>query len=263
MKSAFFLVFTIACTCLRGEETAKSDTRNQDLKAIIEHTTLSPEVDLLFNMLILGATTESQKTVDVEEIIEKFRKSCEEEAILAQFTASYSVFSDDEIHELRKMVENPLYTKYSVHAGQQWQADIQVMKGLFKDLVDQYGVLKADDDFSLLSEIVEVTSENFQREVAESQKPVIIDFYSSSCPPCRLMEPIMEELSHAYAGEICFVKINCDTQNEIAQRYKVSGLPTFVFLRPAEEKAFMKCSGFTSKRDFLSKIAALLESVKE
>lgn len=246
---------------MQGNEPALPNTRNQDLRAILNNIWLNPKMDVYFNMLITSAAIQGQKTVDPEEIIKKFRDSFEEESTLAKFTAYYSVFSDKEVHEIRQVFENPTYLKYVDHESQNMQAEMALVTDLFTGLVDKYGVINKITDVSSNSKIIEVTQENFQKEIAQSKKPVIIDVYSSACQPCHLMEPILEELSQEYGDEICFVKINCEKQSELIQKYRVTSLPTLLFIKPGQEKVFMKSSGFTSKKDFQSKIAEFLKKL--
>ena len=58
--------------------------------------------------------------------------------------------------------------------------------------------------------IIELTSENFDKEVAKSGVPVLVDFWADWCGPCKAMNPIMEELEQEYAGKLMIVKINLD-----------------------------------------------------
>jgi thioredoxin 1 len=101
---------------------------------------------------------------------------------------------------------------------------------------------------------------NYQKEIAESTKPLIVDVYSNACPPCRMMEPIFEALSREYKDSIRFVKINCDTESELAKKYDVKALPTLLFIKPGERHEVMKASGFTPKKDFQAKIEEFLKS---
>jgi thioredoxin len=253
----------ITCACLQGKEPAVSNVRNENLRVILEKTNLNPKMDPYFNMLIADATAQSQKTVDPEEIIKKFRSSIAEESIFNKLTASYAAFSNEEILELKRIYENPVFIKYCDRfTSENMLADMEVMKGIFKDLVDKYGVIKTVKDVALISNIIEVTKENFQKVVIESKKPVIIDVYSNTCPPCRLMEPIVEELSQEYQDVVCFVKINCEAQNELAQRYGVTALPTLLFIKSGEEKAYLKNAGFTNKKDLQAKITEFLGKTK-
>ncbi len=78
--------------------------------------------------------------------------------------------------------------------------------------------------------VVKLTAENFEQEVLKADKPVLVDFYADWCGPCMMMAPVVEELS----GEIADVKvckINIDEEMEIAQKYGVMTIPTFMVFK--------------------------------
>lgn len=76
--------------------------------------------------------------------------------------------------------------------------------------------------------MVEVTNTNFNSEVIESEYPVFVEFWASWCPPCKMMEPMIHALESEYDGSISFVSINIDRNPDIAEKYNVKGVPTFV-----------------------------------
>lgn len=75
------------------------------------------------------------------------------------------------------------------------------------------------------------TSENFDSEVLQSDKPVLVDFYADWCGPCRMMGPVVEKLAEKYDGRVKVGKVNVDEQPELAGRYGVMSIPNFVFLK--------------------------------
>lgn len=75
------------------------------------------------------------------------------------------------------------------------------------------------------------TRENFKAEVADSDKPVLIDFYADWCGPCRMMGPVVEKLAEKYDGKIKIGKINSDEQQELASAFSVMSIPNFVFIK--------------------------------
>ena len=75
--------------------------------------------------------------------------------------------------------------------------------------------------------VIKITRENFENEVVNSNKPVLIDFYADWCGPCRMMGPIIEELANeSDAIKVCKVKV--DEQSELASQFKVMSIPTLV-----------------------------------
>lgn len=77
----------------------------------------------------------------------------------------------------------------------------------------------------------EITDEEFQREVLESDTPVFIDFWAPWCGPCHIVAPILEELAPSYQDRLVMMKLNVDESPEAAQRYQVSSIPTMIIFK--------------------------------
>jgi len=78
--------------------------------------------------------------------------------------------------------------------------------------------------------IVHVDDSNFESEVMKSDKAVVVDFYADWCGPCRMISPIMENLSQKL-GDVKFCKLNVDNAPSIAEKYDVSGIPTVILYK--------------------------------
>ncbi len=79
--------------------------------------------------------------------------------------------------------------------------------------------------------IVTLSEESFDGFVSHSSIPVLIDFFAVWCPPCRMMEPVMEKLAEEFAGKVAFGKVNVDENTELALRFDVSAVPTFILFK--------------------------------
>ena len=100
--------------------------------------------------------------------------------------------------------------------------------------------------------VYSITTENFQKEVLFSNKPVLLDFYAPWCGPCNLLSPILDEIA-AQRPDLQVCKINTDTDHMLSSRYKVYQLPTLLMLENGEEKA--RIVGARSKEQILRMFA--------
>lgn len=99
--------------------------------------------------------------------------------------------------------------------------------------------------------VVKLTVENFEQEVLQAEKPVLVDFYADWCGPCKMMSPIVDEIAEE-ESEIKVCNINIDQAMEIAQKYRVMSIPTFIAFENGEEAG--RQIGAVSKGELLSLI---------
>ncbi|MBI4441604.1 thioredoxin [Candidatus Woesearchaeota archaeon] len=87
-----------------------------------------------------------------------------------------------------------------------------------------------------LENILQVTDATFEKDVLQASLPVIVDFYTTWCPPCKAMAPVYAEVSTLYAGKVAFAKCDCG-ENKIAATYQIRSVPTLILFRNGEEVA--------------------------
>ncbi|MDE0840765.1 MAG: thioredoxin TrxA [Porticoccaceae bacterium] len=79
--------------------------------------------------------------------------------------------------------------------------------------------------------LVQVTDASFEADVLQSDVPALVDFWAAWCGPCKMIAPLLEELSNEYAGKIKICKIDVDTNSETAAKYNVRGIPTLLLFK--------------------------------
>ena len=102
--------------------------------------------------------------------------------------------------------------------------------------------------------VTEITSTNFDQEVKNASKPVVIDFFAEWCGPCQQMAPHFEELAKELSSQYSFCKVNIDNERELAIDHGISSIPTLVMYKDGERVATE--SGFHSKDELAAKLAA-------
>ncbi len=81
---------------------------------------------------------------------------------------------------------------------------------------------------------LEITTTNFQGEVVESDVPVLVDFWAEWCGPCRMVGPVVDEISEDYAGRIKVAKLDVDAEPGLASRFGVLSIPTIFLFKDGE-----------------------------
>ena len=100
----------------------------------------------------------------------------------------------------------------------------------------------------------EINSAAFPQEVLQSELPVLVDFFAEWCGPCRMLSPVMQELSAKYEGKVKFVKLNVDHAPELANSFRINSLPALLYFRNGQVKG--SSVGFTRKEDLERKLSA-------
>lgn len=99
---------------------------------------------------------------------------------------------------------------------------------------------------------IKITSSNFEEEVLKSEVPVLVDFYADWCGPCKMMAPIVAELAEKYAGKCKVGKCNIDENMDLAQKYRVMSIPTFIVFK--NEEAVSVTVGAVNKNELEEKV---------
>ena len=96
----------------------------------------------------------------------------------------------------------------------------------------------------------QINTADWQSKVLEASTPVLVDFFATWCGPCRMMAPVVDEIAAEQAGKVAVYKIDVDECPDVAQRYGVMSIPTFVAFKDGE--AIAKTLGARPKEDLLA-----------
>ncbi len=102
----------------------------------------------------------------------------------------------------------------------------------------------------------EITDSTFQSDVLDTNQVVLIDLWAEWCGPCKMMNPVIEDLSDEYAGRAVIAKVNIDDNPEIPTNYNIRGIPTFLLFKNGELKE--KIVGLQTKEYLHNKIESYL-----
>jgi len=108
-----------------------------------------------------------------------------------------------------------------------------------------------------MSEITSLNEQIWKDEVINSELPVVVDFWAEWCAPCRMMTPILEEVSKEYEGKIKVGKLNVDENSAIAGEYRIMGIPSLLFFRSG--KLVDKVVGVVPKKVLQDKIETIIK----
>ena len=99
---------------------------------------------------------------------------------------------------------------------------------------------------------LEITAANFEELVMNSDKPVLVDFWAAWCGPCRMVGPVVDEISKEMEGKAIVGKVDVDAEGEIAAKFGIRNIPTLLFFKNGE--VVDKHVGVGSKKDLIAKL---------
>ena len=104
--------------------------------------------------------------------------------------------------------------------------------------------------------IVEVSDATFDKDVLQSEQPVLVDFWAVWCGPCRAIAPIVDELATTYAGKLKVAKVNVDQNGATPSRYGIRGIPALLFFK--DGKVADQIVGYVPKEAIEEKVTRIL-----
>ncbi|MFA6550269.1 MAG: thioredoxin [Candidatus Gracilibacteria bacterium] len=102
---------------------------------------------------------------------------------------------------------------------------------------------------------IHIKDADFEQEVLKSDLPVLVDFFAQWCGPCKMMGPLIDELSEGYVGKVKIFKMDVDENPQTAMKYGIQSIPTLIFFKGGEPVD--SAIGFQSKDALKTKLDAL------
>jgi thioredoxin 1 len=102
------------------------------------------------------------------------------------------------------------------------------------------------------NEVLILTKNNFEQEVINSGKLVLVDFWAEWCGPCRIVAPVIEQLADEYQGKLIVGKVNVDNEEELAVQFRIMSIPTIILFK--EGKIVERLTGARAREEFISVI---------
>lgn len=100
--------------------------------------------------------------------------------------------------------------------------------------------------------VFKITEENFEEEVMNETKPVIVDFYADWCGPCKMMSPIIDKIAEELGDTVKVGKVNTDENLDLAQRFNIMSIPTIMIFKNGNiSKTFI---GLTDKNEIMNEV---------
>ncbi|MBR49419.1 MAG: thioredoxin [Chloroflexi bacterium] len=109
-----------------------------------------------------------------------------------------------------------------------------------------------------MSDPVEITDENFQQEVLDSETPVLVDFWADWCQPCKMIAPVVEQIAEEYDGKVKIGKLDVDSNQQTSQAMGIRGIPALIIFN--DGKPVDQIIGVVPKSIIQKKIDEVLAS---
>lgn len=208
-------------------------------------------LEFMFPIFINNLITSLEKKAEIPEVLSLLKSQLEKKEFKMKWAEKFgSLFTESELMLLasyhksdahKKMMKNiDCFSSYFVECS-------SLIETILRDFPNQpkEEEIQVHSSFSVLT----VTNENFEKEVLNSDIPVVIKAFGKTCPPCKVLAPIFSELGAEMSGKIKFVQFDAQKETEISKKFNISALPTLIFVKNG--KTVKKVTGLVQKETIL------------
>jgi thioredoxin 1 len=105
------------------------------------------------------------------------------------------------------------------------------------------------------SAVINLNESNFERELTQDDKPLIVDFWAEWCGPCKMIAPLLDEIAREKAGAVRVAKVNVDESQSLSSKYNIRAIPALLFFKNGQLRD--QVIGVSSKKDLLNRLESL------
>lgn len=224
---------------------------SQSAAALLQSFALNDEaLAAILPILVKQAIAATEKVADPEVVALAAKEILLSPAFAAKYAPSIQAhFSEEELLFLVSFYRSETMKKFN----QKSTAILAPLYGDYNTAVQEaLAPYPSIEKPPVLDHVIPITSANHASEVLDSPLPIILDAYATWCPPCKMIEPILSELSHELLGKVKIVKLNVDNEQALAAHYQIQAMPTLLFMRNGAVLA--RHTGLLDKPGFLTRI---------
>lgn len=160
-------------------------------------------------------------------------------------------------------IVDPVYKQAISAAGDGAKAALQAqqyLSDLENQLASKKELKKKKKNLVLTTEVIDISSlEQFEKELSQSELPIVIDFYATWCGPCKRISPILETSASQLAGKVKFLKVNVDKFTDLSTSYEIKAMPTMILLDASGQEINRKV-GMDDISDLLTELTSDIDS---
>lgn len=126
-----------------------------------------------------------------------------------------------------------------------------------KAVVEAYEIRIKKTGGMMAQKVMDIDSQSYKKEILDSNVPVLVDFWAEWCMPCRMMAPVVDELSKDYEGKVKFAKVNVDNNPKLATDLQILSIPVLILFKNGKELS--RITGVNSKQNVKREVDTALK----